>query len=314
MLLFLIQAEDNFAENPPPEKLAREETPSINLEPNNSIASFVTSQQVLAIIKKSVSSLLGRNNDDTQSTASHVHWSDARQEHTSHGNFLGSELDKTRKKRLSITFNKKIKIQGAWNFEMANLGKLHYIVNEDGTREPMTLKYEQAREKRIQRQVFNKWRTYRRRKDVPVESEVIDPTLKKDKQKSSKFECMLPWWCIFLPWLMVVLTTVTCAFFTILYTFNFGVDKSLEWVRSLITSLFSDIFVNQPLTILFVACFFTFIIKRSEMEKLELDVDAEDELDESDEAVKYRLETEKQAISMLKLDDIYRPPPMVLHI
>ena len=123
---------------------------------------------------------------------------------------------------------------------------------------------------------------------------------------------MLPWWCIFLPWLLVVLISVACAFFTILYTFNFGADKSLEWVRSLLTSLFTDIFCNQPLTILFIACFFTFIIKRSELEKVELNVDTnQPDFDNSSAEDLRRVVTEKQAISMLKLDPIYRPPAAV---
>ena len=234
--------------------------------------------------------------------------------HSAGAEFFDARSVLSYRRRLAIVFNNNIKVEGAWDLELAKLGKLHYTVDEDGTRIPMTQAYEKAREKRIQRQVLNRWRRYHRKPEETGDAHPEDVALIESNKNESKCECMLPCWCIFLPWLMVVLTTVTCAFFTILYTFNFGVDKSLEWVRSLITSLFSDIFVNQPLTILFVACFFTFIIKRSEMEKLELDVDAEDELDESDEAVKYRLETEKQAISMLKLDDIYRPPPMVLHI
>ena len=178
----------------------------------------------------------------------------------------------------------------------------------------MTEAYEQAREKRIQRQVSDRWRSFRRPLEHAVAIEDDDIALQLQENTGCCYcdcNCMLPWWCIFLPWLMVVLTTVTCAFFTILYTFNFGVDKSLEWVRSLITSLFSDIFVNQPLTILFVACFFTFIIKRSELENLELNVDVSADVSEDDERDKYRVTAEKQAISMLRLDPIYRPPSQV---
>ena len=178
----------------------------------------------------------------------------------------------------------------------------------------MTEAYEQAREKRIQRQVFDRWRSYQRPPQIQVV--ITNEDIELQLQENCKIcdcdcKCMLPWWCIFLPWLMVVLTTVTCAFFTILYTFNFGVDKSLEWVRSLITSLFSDIFVNQPLTILFVACFFTFIIKRSELEKLQLDISVKTDSEGSTGKEKEEVVTEKQAISMLKLDPIYRPPPKV---
>ena len=247
-------------------------------------------------------SLLRKNDDKVSMTIENT-WS-------------GTDIDRwqrrdTSQRRMSVVFSNKIKIQGDWDFDLAKMGKLHFIIDEDGKRVPMSLKYEQAREKRIQRQVFNRWRYYKRPK-VTIKLDPMDITLlMDDKSESKKRECMLPWWCIFLPWLMVVLTTVTCAFFTILYTFNFGRHKSLKWLRSLFTSFVSDVFFNQPLTILFVACFFTFIIKRSELENLELNVDVSADVSEDDERDKYRVTAEKQAISMLRLDPIYRPPSQV---
>ena len=221
---------------------------------------------------------------------------------------------KSSRRRLSVVFNDNITVQGTWNFDLAQLGKLRYAVDENGERVPMTEAYEQAREKRIQRQVFDRWRSFRRPLEHAVAIEDDDIALQLQENTGCCYcdcNCMLPWWCIFLPWLMVVLTTVTCAFFTILYTFNFGRHKSLKWLRSLLTSFVSDVFFNQPLTILFVACFFTFIIKRSELEKLQLDVGAKADIDEGSVSEQDDALIEKQAISMLKLDPIYRPPPKV---
>ena len=231
--------------------------------------------------------------------------------HSAGADFFDARSVLSYRRRLAIVFNNNIKVEGAWDLELAKLGKLHYTVDEDGTRIPMTQAYEKAREKRIQRQVLNRWRRYHRKPEETGDAHPEDVALIESNKNESKCECMLPWWCIILPWLMVVLTTVTCAFFTILYTFNFGRHKSLKWLRSLLTSFVSDIFCNQPLTILFMACFFTFIIKRSELENLELNVDVSADVSEDDERDKYRVTAEKQAISMLRLDPIYRPPSQV---
>ena len=73
-----------------------------------------------------------------------------------------------------MAFNKNIKLEGSLNLDLAQLGKLHFIVLEDGTREPMTLQYELAREKRIQRQVFDRWRRYKRTSETLIDDTTDD--------------------------------------------------------------------------------------------------------------------------------------------
>ena len=228
-------------------------------------------------------------------------------------NLLTDKKVNTKPRKLSVVFNKKIRIEGAWNFALAELGKLHYIVNEDGTRQPMPLSYELAREKRLQRQVFNKWRHYKRKPDVTScdDKKGWDFVVEASQAGGSggaKRGCMLPWWCGYILLLLVALITVTCAFFTILYTFNFGTDKSIGWACALLTSLVSDVFINQPILIILTACVLTFIFKRNQLEKLHVDVNTTVDINENTDNEKYRITTEKQAISMLKLDPIYRPP------
>ena len=231
---------------------------------------------------------------------------------------LTSQQNTTSRQKLLVVFNRKIQLEGFWNFDLAQLGKLHYVVREDGTREPMTLQYELAREKRIQRQVFDRWRRYKPTPEIDLNTSAnahahdVKVTL-SEELTTAKYGpvYLLPWWCIFFPWLLVVLISVTCATFTIFYSLDFGSQKSKQWLHSLLISLFTDIFYNQPLTILFIACFFTFISKASEMEQTELNVDSKQDLYSSSDEDLRRIETERQAISMLRLDSIYRPPSQV---
>ena len=116
---------------------------------------------------------LKRKNDDRVSMTIENTWS-------------GTDIDRwqrrdTSQRRMSVVFSNKIKIQGDWDFDLAKIGKLHFTIDEDGKRVPMSLKYEQAREKRIQRQVFNRWRHYKRPK-VTIKLDPTDiPLLMDDK-------------------------------------------------------------------------------------------------------------------------------------
>ena len=81
-------------------------------------------------------------------------------------------------------------------------------------------------------------------------------------QTRIKQKCMMPWWCVFLPWTMVLTVCSTCAFFTILYSFNYGLEKSLQWLKSLICSFFVDIFFEQPLKVIGMSLFIAIILKK----------------------------------------------------
>ncbi|XP_008278370.1 polycystic kidney disease protein 1-like 2 [Stegastes partitus] len=75
---------------------------------------------------------------------------------------------------------------------------------------------------------------------------------------------MLPWWFIFVGWLLVIATSVVSGYFTMLYGLNFGKERSISWLVSMIVSFFQSLLLIQPLKVLCMAVFFALIKKVDE--------------------------------------------------
>ena len=110
-----------------------------------------------------------------------------------------------------------------------------------------------------------------------------------------------------MPWFLVFVFSLTCGFFTILYTFSFGYDRSVEWLFALLSAFITDVFIIKPISIIVVAALFSFVLKRSDMEQIELTVvtDKEEKLSSK------QLEHRRKVIDKLKQQDLYKPPPQV---
>nr|XP_046245454.1 polycystic kidney disease protein 1-like 2 [Scatophagus argus] len=94
------------------------------------------------------------------------------------------------------------------------------------------------------------------------------PPVKKKKTKRSA-GCWLPWWCVFLGWFLLLSISGVSTFFTLLYGFEYGKEKSIKWVMSLGLSLFQSIFILQPLKVIGVAVFFALLLKPVAVEETE---------------------------------------------
>lgn len=75
------------------------------------------------------------------------------------------------------------------------------------------------------------------------------PPVMQKKRKKSAMGCWLPWWCVFLGWFLLLSISGVSTFFTLLYGFEYGREKSTKWVMSLGLSLFQSIFILQPLKV-----------------------------------------------------------------
>lgn len=73
------------------------------------------------------------------------------------------------------------------------------------------------------------------------------PCVAREKKKSSS--CWLPWWFVFVGWFLLVSISVVSTYFTLMYGFAYGREKSIQWVISLAMSLFQSIFILQPLKV-----------------------------------------------------------------
>ncbi|XP_039984198.1 polycystic kidney disease protein 1-like 2 isoform X7 [Xiphias gladius] len=94
------------------------------------------------------------------------------------------------------------------------------------------------------------------------------PPVKKKKKKRSG-GCRLPWWCVFLGWFLLLSISGVSTFFTLLYGFQYGKEKSIKWVMSLGLSLFQSIFILQPLKVIGIAVFFALLLKPVAVEETE---------------------------------------------
>ncbi|XP_063168976.1 polycystin-1-like protein 2 [Candoia aspera] len=76
----------------------------------------------------------------------------------------------------------------------------------------------------------------------------------------------LPWWCVFVGWFLVILTSGVSGFFTMLYGLHYGKDNSIKWLISMAISFFESLFITQPLKVLGFAAFFALVLKKVEQE------------------------------------------------
>ncbi|XP_043293117.1 polycystic kidney disease protein 1-like 2 [Cervus canadensis] len=93
------------------------------------------------------------------------------------------------------------------------------------------------------------------------------PPAHSSSLQASKLPRGLPWWCVLVGWLLVVVTSGVAAFFTMLYGLHYGWTSSLKWLISMAVSFVESVFVTQPLKVLGFAAFFALVWKRVEDEE-----------------------------------------------
>ncbi|KAJ8247277.1 hypothetical protein GJAV_G00244460 [Gymnothorax javanicus] len=112
----------------------------------------------------------------------------------------------------------------------------------------------------------------------------------------------LPWWFVFVGWLLVLATSGVSAYFTMIYGLSYGLDRSVSWLVSMVVSFFESIFITQPLKVLGFAAFFALVLKKFDQEDYG-DVPMEGALVNSDDP---------NAVLSARRDStcsFYQPPP-----
>ncbi|KTG42033.1 hypothetical protein cypCar_00021756 [Cyprinus carpio] len=84
------------------------------------------------------------------------------------------------------------------------------------------------------------------------------PAVQVQKKKQGWW---LPWWFLFIGWLLLFVISGISTFFTLFYGFQYGRESSIQWVITLTLSLVQSIFILQPLKVIFVAIFFAMILR-----------------------------------------------------
>ncbi|XP_078664667.1 polycystin-1-like protein 2 [Branchiostoma floridae x Branchiostoma belcheri] len=118
----------------------------------------------------------------------------------------------------------------------------------------------------------------------------------------------LPWWCVYVAWLLAVLACLTAAFFTLLYGMAYGRQKSIDWLVSMIIGFLQGVFVLQPMKMLVIAAIVAVIIKKLDEENWEPIV-PEEHLVESGSWTSVDIQQFRKDLQKRREDPVYKPPP-----
>ncbi|XP_026234452.1 polycystic kidney disease protein 1-like 2 [Anabas testudineus] len=77
----------------------------------------------------------------------------------------------------------------------------------------------------------------------------------------------LPWWFVFVGWILVIATSGVSGYFTMMYGLTYGKDRSISWLISMVVSFFESLFITQPLKVLGFAAFFALVLKKVDQEE-----------------------------------------------
>ncbi|KAL1007239.1 hypothetical protein UPYG_G00083860 [Umbra pygmaea] len=77
----------------------------------------------------------------------------------------------------------------------------------------------------------------------------------------------LPWWFVFIGWILVLSTSGVSGYFTMIYGLTYGKDRSISWLISMVVSFFESLFVTQPLKVIGFATFFALVLKKVDQEE-----------------------------------------------
>ncbi|XP_070762062.1 polycystin-1-like protein 2 [Enoplosus armatus] len=112
----------------------------------------------------------------------------------------------------------------------------------------------------------------------------------------------LPWWFVFVGWILVIATSGVSGYFTMMYGLTYGKDRSISWLISMLVSFFESLFITQPLKVLGFAAFFALVLKKVDQEEY-----GEPQIDDS-----LRNTDDPDAVRAARRDStcsFYQPPP-----
>ncbi|XP_031568814.1 polycystin-1-like [Actinia tenebrosa] len=87
---------------------------------------------------------------------------------------------------------------------------------------------------------------------------------KEKKAKKEKEPFMLPYWVIYIAYVLAFLTCAVSSLFTIFYSLTFGKEKSEGWISAMMISFWQDVLISQPIKVLAIAMILALIIKDPE--------------------------------------------------
>ncbi|XP_035672972.1 polycystic kidney disease and receptor for egg jelly-related protein-like [Branchiostoma floridae] len=120
--------------------------------------------------------------------------------------------------------------------------------------------------------------------------------------------CELPWWCVYVAWVLAILSCLTAAFFTLLYGMAYGRQKSIDWLVSMIIGFLQGVLVLQPLKMLVIAAIVAVIIKKLDEESWEPIV-PEEHIVDSGSWTSLDIQQFRKDLQKRRENPLYKPPP-----
>ncbi|KAK3090920.1 hypothetical protein FSP39_015723 [Pinctada imbricata] len=108
---------------------------------------------------------------------------------------------------------------------------------------------------------------------VPVLDNMMDKWLKESKELEQTLVAkgyfgmevaFLPWWFIIIAWIIAIGGSITAAFFIMLYSMQWGKQKTELWLSQFALSFFQSIFIVDPLKVIVLAAVFAMILTQLE--------------------------------------------------
>ena len=85
----------------------------------------------------------------------------------------------------------------------------------------------------------------------------------REKFQSAGGPCF-PYWCVYVGWLLCILTVLLAAVFTLFYSMMWGKEQSNMWLTTMAISFIQDTLISQPFKVLIVSLIFAIVCKSAD--------------------------------------------------
>ncbi|XP_028402707.1 polycystic kidney disease protein 1-like 2 isoform X2 [Dendronephthya gigantea] len=146
-------------------------------------------------------------------------------------------------------------------------------------------------------QIFRNLRPKPSKKDIYKEEK--EDNNEKEESAGEKPKGKLPYWFIYVAYLLCYLASAASIFFTLLYSIQWGKEKSTEWVIAMVTAFLQSVLLLQPVKVLVLAIVLAVFVRKP------ADVDDQDDTPVTYEPPKTVSKRRRKSTNRLK---IYSPP------
>ncbi len=87
----------------------------------------------------------------------------------------------------------------------------------------------------------------------------------EEEEDFSRQGC-LPWWCIYIAWVLTFGSCVVCSYFIMQYGLRYGWQTSLDWLVSMMVSLIQSVVIVQPIKVVILAAVFAIFLKTHQVD------------------------------------------------